>query len=155
MVTCPSAISTTLLSLRTHKTVVPCICALSSLFRIPPLYNLDGLGQKQRWPRRVSTRKSSLPGTSGSVVFFFFFLLLFFGLAAADFLEALIERGPTEKIGRQIRIVFAGIEEDLAGAVAVAVLRDLHGGAYAVHQLKICIDVGFDVAGIIRFVRRG
>src|SRR5580698_8865566 len=122
MVTCPSAISTTLLSLRTHKTVVPCICALSSLFRIPPLYNLDGLGQKQgRAP--ASTHKSSLQGTSGSVVFFFFPLLLFFGFAAADFLEALVERGSAEEVGRKIRIVFAAIEKNLAGTAAVAVLR--------------------------------
>src|SRR5580698_4875284 len=59
MVTWPSAISTTLLSLRTHKTVVPCICALSALFCIRPLYNLDGLGQKQRRLRRASTRGGS------------------------------------------------------------------------------------------------
>src|SRR5580658_8811976 len=39
MVTCPSAISTALLSLRTHKTVVPCICALPWLVRIQSLYS--------------------------------------------------------------------------------------------------------------------
>src|SRR5262245_36086949 len=42
MVTCPSAMSTTFVSLRTHKTVVPCIapplCALFWLIGIPPLY---------------------------------------------------------------------------------------------------------------------
>src|SRR6266404_826299 len=42
MVTCPSAINTTFASLRTHKTVVPCIvpclCALFWLIGIPPLY---------------------------------------------------------------------------------------------------------------------
>src|SRR5580700_3111001 len=42
MVTCPSAINTTLLSLRTHNTVVPCIapcdCAFPWLIGIPPLY---------------------------------------------------------------------------------------------------------------------
>src|ERR1700721_595002 len=48
MVTCPSAISTTLLSLRTHRTVVPCICALSSLFGIPPLYTRGRLYQQLR-----------------------------------------------------------------------------------------------------------
>src|ERR1700722_18445394 len=39
MVTWPSAISTALLSLRTHKTVVPCISALPWLSRIPALYS--------------------------------------------------------------------------------------------------------------------
>src|SRR6267142_855301 len=38
MVTWPSAMRTTLLSLRTHRTVVPCIRALPGLFRIRPLY---------------------------------------------------------------------------------------------------------------------
>src|SRR6266576_3211962 len=40
MVTWPSAISTTLASLRTHKTVVPCISPLFWLLGIPPLYAL-------------------------------------------------------------------------------------------------------------------
>src|ERR1700738_635172 len=39
MVTCPSAISTTLLSLRTHSTVVPCHCALPGPVCIRPLYS--------------------------------------------------------------------------------------------------------------------
>src|SRR5882757_3320261 len=38
MVTCPSAINTTLASLRTHNTVVPCISALFWLLGIRPLY---------------------------------------------------------------------------------------------------------------------
>src|SRR5579863_7445889 len=41
MVTWPSAIITTLLSLRTHRTVVPCIGALPWLLRIPSLYSGD------------------------------------------------------------------------------------------------------------------
>src|ERR1700759_3224967 len=60
MVTWPSAISTTLLSLRTHKTVVPCICALSSLFCIRPLYNWCGLRPRWRQARpreRVEARR--------------------------------------------------------------------------------------------------
>src|ERR1700735_758004 len=39
MVTCPSAVSTTLLSLRTHSTVVPCICSLLWLVDIQRLYS--------------------------------------------------------------------------------------------------------------------
>src|SRR5580700_2835728 len=46
MVTWPSAISTALLSLRTHKTVVPCISALPWLLRIPTLYS--GLPREAR-----------------------------------------------------------------------------------------------------------
>src|SRR5580700_660413 len=38
MVTWPSAMSTALFSLRTHKTVVPCISALPGLLRIPTVY---------------------------------------------------------------------------------------------------------------------
>ena len=38
IVTCPSAAITTLLSRRTHKTVVPCICAEFLLIGIPGLY---------------------------------------------------------------------------------------------------------------------
>src|SRR6204780_3451505 len=37
-VTCPSAASTTLLSLRTHSTVVPCICSLLCVIGIRRLY---------------------------------------------------------------------------------------------------------------------
>src|SRR5258707_703829 len=48
MVTCPSAISTTLLSLRTHSTVVPCICALPWPVCIPPLYSRARSGQRTR-----------------------------------------------------------------------------------------------------------
>ena len=96
-------------------------------------------------------RNGGEPGI-GSVVFFFFFFLFFLGFTAANFLETLIERASAEEVGRQIRIVFAGVEENLAGATAVAVLRDLHGSAHAVHQLEVCVDVGFDVAAVVRFI---
>src|SRR5215510_12705002 len=109
MVTWPSAINTTLLSLRTHKTVVPCICAPCWLLCIQPLYNRGRWGQK-----RLLAIEGDYHGRELVVglLFFFFFLLFFFGFAAADFLEALVERGFAEKIGRKIRIVFAGREED-------------------------------------------
>src|SRR5437868_5233739 len=48
MVTWPSAMSTALLSLRTNSTVVPCICALLSRFRIPPLYCIPTNGSRHR-----------------------------------------------------------------------------------------------------------
>src|SRR6202030_4252074 len=38
------------------------------------------------------------------------------------------------------------------GAPPVAVSGDLHGGAHAVHQLKIGVDVGLDVAAIHGFI---
>jgi hypothetical protein len=85
---------------------------------------------------RADTVLRSLIRPNGLVVgllFFFFFLLFFFRFVAADFLEALVERRFAEEIGRKIRIVFAGGEEDLAGAVAIAVLRDLHRGTNAIH----------------------
>src|SRR5208283_898626 len=56
IVTCPSAISTALLSLRTHRTVVPCICALPWLLRIPPLYSGDWFKARLG----TQTRKSGL-----------------------------------------------------------------------------------------------
>jgi hypothetical protein len=76
------------LSLRTHNTVVPCICALSSLFRIPPLYSRDGSGQRQGLSLSGARNDADLVV---GFLFFFFFLLFFFGFAAADFLEALLE----------------------------------------------------------------
>src|SRR5580704_17183183 len=47
MVTCPSAINTALLSLRTHSTVVPCICALPWLLRIRALYSVAMLQARE------------------------------------------------------------------------------------------------------------
>src|SRR5882724_1668594 len=79
-------------------------------------------------------------------VFVFFLLLLVFVFLAANFGEALAERSLGEQIGGEAGIVFANGEEDLAGTAAVAVGGDLHGGAHAVHQLEIGVDVGFDIA---------
>src|ERR1700722_15411037 len=61
MVTWPSAISTALLSLRTHKTVVPCISALPWLSRIPALYS--GVPLEARG-RSAACLKSDLFGFS-------------------------------------------------------------------------------------------
>ena len=49
MVTWPSAMSTTLLSLRTHSTVVPCICGSPAAFRILQVYRDPAFGS---WRRR-------------------------------------------------------------------------------------------------------
>src|SRR5271165_572498 len=52
MVTCPSAINTTFPSLRTHKTVVPCICPLPFGFSILVVY-------------RDASRRSFVAATAG------------------------------------------------------------------------------------------
>src|SRR5271167_1454108 len=53
MVTWPSAINTALLSLRTHKTVVPCICALPLLLRIHSLYRAGGIVHRRGVPNHA------------------------------------------------------------------------------------------------------
>src|SRR6266404_9901499 len=60
MVTWPSAISTALLSLRTQRTVVPCIRALPCRFCIQPLYRIAATGSC-REALRESTRKKKGP----------------------------------------------------------------------------------------------
>src|SRR5271163_3864634 len=68
MVTCPSAISTALLSLRTHRTVVPCISALPWLLRILSLYS-GGAGPghaRHAKPAKVRGPRSCGVGLSAS-----------------------------------------------------------------------------------------
>src|SRR5580704_4722353 len=58
MVTWPSAVSTTLLSLRTHNTVVPCICSLLCVIGIRRLYPAAaGMGHRDAEVLDLSQRR--------------------------------------------------------------------------------------------------
>src|SRR5262245_5674549 len=141
MVTWPSASSTTLPSLRTHKTVVPCIapllCALFWLIGIPPLYAAPGKAQKPRTLVllylliRISS-EVFMPRRSASlrlIVCFFLFAISTFAYSAAptadswnrlsdDFVDQYLAFSPTASTQVGIHIHDAKLDDYSPASIA-------------------------------------
>src|SRR5262249_5210695 len=100
-VTCPSAASTTLLSLRTHKTVVPCIWDDFPFGAIPRLYSaprgMENRGWVSGYVEILAVAPIWLLVRGVFVLIFLFGFGFLFGVLLAGLGPQLIERGLREE----------------------------------------------------------
>src|SRR5580693_2119554 len=139
-VTWPSAVRTTLLSLRTHRTVVPCICSVLCVIGIRRLYS--GGAEIEKTPRRHEAVREC---KAGSVLVVVVLAGLVFGLFVffADFFPAFVQGFLGEERVGDIGVVLATVEENLVDLDSVALASDLKGRLDAVHRMVIRIVFDF------------
>src|ERR1700679_1256870 len=157
MVTWPSAVSTTLLSLRTHSTVVPCIWSFLWVMDIQQLYSggseIEHGASSGLWrPRRK--------GGGGLVLVVVLVSRLFFGFLffLAYFFPAFIEGFFGEKLGRHAGVVIEFVEEHLIDFDAVALAGDLERRLDTIDRMVVGVvfdffaaHAGIGVAGVDDF----